>query len=75
MEDKLKPERLECGCNGISCNYQYQAVDVVENQETGETNIERAILFCTHCTHVEEVILSSSKAQIPQNKENAIQTS
>lgn len=45
-------ERQHAGCNGISCNYQFQPIDVEEVE--GQTNIVRGIQFCTFCAHIEE---------------------
>ena len=69
----IHQERKDCGCNGISCNYAFQPIDVKEDENTNEQNILRAVLFCQHCTHTEECIYDPVKLREIQSVENAIQ--
>jgi len=53
-------EREEADCNKLSCNYQFQAIDIEEHE--GRTEIERSILYCTYCTHIMECMFKDKNA-------------
>ena len=62
IENKLAQERKEAGCNTVNCNYQFQPLNVKETED-GKTDIARAVLYCTFCTHTEECIFDQKILQ------------